>query len=112
MNVIKGRIASGSMHPILRINEEVLVCQKASNEIYKRFDIIVFKKQDQLFAHFFWRRQEINGKITILARSIINPTQNDFPLEDKDIVGIIKDKKLTYYYKLYVYFRNIISGSF
>jgi signal peptidase I len=112
MRRIKARIASNSMHPVLKRNEEVLMEYYPLWQNLKRFDIIVFRKNDQLWAHFFWRRQEINGKVSFLTRSLANPTENDFPLENEDIVGVIVDKKINYYYKSYVYIRNIISGKF
>ena len=100
------------MAPLINTNEFVNLLTLDNPDSLKKFDIIVFRQQDILFAHFLWRKQNISGKESYLTRSLKNPTISDFPIEKADLVGIIIDKKLSFYHKIYVYIRNIISGTF
>jgi signal peptidase I len=61
------RIISGSMQPLIDINDRVLVKKIAPSEVKMR-DIILFKSNDAFVAHRVIKLEKHNGKTMILQK--------------------------------------------
>jgi len=114
MQEIPVRIASDSMEPLLRTGEVIKAhffqSLEDKQQIYKlkKFDLILFEATNGVTCHFFWKHQDQ----LILTRSLKNPTDNDFPTEKNKVIGVIKNKKLKFKHKFYVYTKCLFSRSF
>ena len=92
----RGRIVSGSMIPVINIGEEVLVDVK-SKEL-KRFDIIVFLRDEMLICHYLWNINRFVEPRLMQTRNIHGG--KDYPIKDEDYIGKVVSHKLSFLRKL------------
>jgi signal peptidase I len=92
------KIVSNSMEPLIKVGEEVVVCSPPKPEHLQIFDILVFSQGNRLNAHFLtkvdWQRDHF------VTRPLRDPSQQDYPISFKDIIGIIPHKKIGWWQKL------------
>ncbi|MBK24097.1 MAG: hypothetical protein CME70_08870 [Halobacteriovorax sp.] len=91
------RIVSDSMEPLLDVNRNYQVA--SMNREPKRFDIIVFYREQKLFAHYVWRANTLGGK-SFTTRSLKDPKNDEVPVPEEDILGILVGKRLNFIKKL------------
>ncbi|OUR93626.1 hypothetical protein A9Q84_19345 [Halobacteriovorax marinus] len=94
---IEVEIVSDSMEPLIKTGELIKV-QNVEEDL-KLFDIIVFWRDGQFVSHFVWRFNGISHK-TITTRSLKDKGANELPVEFENVLGIIKDKKISLYTKV------------
>jgi hypothetical protein len=90
---LKLRVASDSMHPVLRISQIITVRPCHSNSL-KKFDIIVFWEQGKMVCHLLWARQKnkMNNESLYITKSLKSPLDHDIPIVEKLILGKVENK--------------------
>ena len=91
MPIFKGKIVSGSMEPVIKIGEEILVVVKAKD--IKKFDIIVFKQNNKLICHYLWSINKMIDPKLMQTRSLLGG--KDFPIREEDYIGKVVSHKLS-----------------
>jgi signal peptidase I len=94
------RIMSGSMEPVIRTGEQLMVAEIA--EPLRIFDIIVFWDGSVMICHFVWRINRAiksKGERWIVTRSLIS-SREDFPILESQILGRVTNRKLPFLRKL------------
>lgn len=61
------RVRGGSMQPLLRQGDEVLLTFAAADTL-TRGDIITFLTKDGLLTHRFWAHERVNGRLLLHTR--------------------------------------------
>ena len=92
----KGKIVSGSMIPVINIGEEILIEVKARN--LKRFDIIVFLREEKLICHYLWNINRVVKPLLLQTRNIKGG--KDYPIKEEDYIGKVLSHKLSFFRKL------------
>jgi signal peptidase len=86
-------VSSGSMEPVLQINDVLIVRDGGSWHDLKVGDIIVFNRPeggDRVIVHRIFKIQEINGDRIITTKGDANPSSipgTDFPIRQADYIG-------------------------
>lgn len=81
------KILTGSMAPLIGVNDIVQVQRIDPNEI-KPYDIIVFWQEDKLVCHFFIRKEDNK----LIARGL-NNKEHDNKIEEKYVLAkVIKPR--------------------
>lgn len=96
----KGQIVSGSMIPVINIGEEILIEVKAKN--LKRFDIIVFLRDEKLICHYLWNMNRFIHPLLLQTRNIRGG--KDYPIKEEDYIGKVLSHKLSFFRKLKIIF--------
>jgi len=78
------RIISGSMHPLIDINDKVLVKRIFPSEV-RLGDIILFKSDDALVMHRVIKIEEQNGRMMILQKG--DASLNAGVTDSESIIG-------------------------
>lgn len=91
MSLFKGKIVSGSMEPVIKVGDDILVMVKAKD--LKKFDIIVFRQNNKLICHYLWSVNKIIEPKLMQTRSLLGA--KDFPIKDEDYVGKVISHKLS-----------------
>lgn len=95
-NTIDIKVVTGSMKPVIKVNEIVKVKKIDS---LKMFDICIFRRTDGvLIAHFFFKQSLINENEVYFAS--LNPVVVDSPIEISQILGKVVNKKISLIYKI------------
>lgn len=105
---IRCRVCSGSMLPILKIGEEILLAPLPAE--VKPFDIIVFRSErnQQLYAHLVWRiPRPIDGRTIYVTKGYCAVQEDDF-IYREDVLGIVTSHRAT----LLMKFRLVFSFFF
>ena len=82
-SIFKGTVVTGSMVPVIKVGESVVVEVKANN--LKRFDIIVFVENQKLICHFLWQMNTRVSPILYQTRNMFGG--KDFPIREEDYIG-------------------------
>jgi hypothetical protein len=103
---LKFRIASDSMHPLLKVDSVVTVTPLELNKL-KRFDVIIFWENDRLISHFLWAKQQLEAsdKSIYITKSLREPKGFDLPLKDNLLLGKL-DVKIPILTKLKIILMN------
>ena len=95
------KIVSGSMIPLIQIDEKVVVQEKES---YDLFDVVIYHCVDgRLICHYIWGESSLN-KGHYLLRSLQGGGL-DHPVSHKQILGHVPDKKIDFKMKLLIFFK-------
>lgn len=89
------KIVSDSMNPILSVGE-IYTCERKLE--IKKFDIIVFYRNNIMVAHFISNINTIN-EISYTTRSLRNWKVDELPVPQTQVLGVLKIK-LPWYYRL------------
>lgn len=95
-------VVSGSMLPLIPVGSSIDI-RPIIDEL-KPFDIVVFWDGDKLISHYIWKKSafKTQGKDVWLTRSLQNPENNDLPVEEDRILGIIINFNLSGFQKFFV----------
>jgi hypothetical protein len=85
------QIVTDSMAPIVRVGGKYQIRRIEKN--LKKFDIIVFRREKKLIAHYVWRVNNLKEK-TITTRSLKVPNLDELPIQEADIVGILDNVEI------------------
>jgi hypothetical protein len=97
------RVASDSMHPLLKIDQIITVRPYPVNKLAV-YDLIVYLEQGQLQVHFLWH---INGNGALVTRSLKNPKVNDPLINPSDYLGKVDEIGLTNWQKFKILIQNL-----
>lgn len=92
----KGKVITGSMIPVINIDDEIKVQVKATG--LKRFDIIVFIHEDKLVCHYLWNLNQIVKPILYQTRSMSG--RIDVPIKEEDYVGKVISHRISLWRRL------------
>jgi hypothetical protein len=92
----RGKIVSGSMIPVIEIGEEILIDVKFKD--LKRFDIIVFLRDEMLICHYLWNINRFVEPLLMQTRNIQGG--KDYPIKEEDYIGKVVSHKLSLFRKL------------
>lgn len=88
------RVASDSMNPVIKVNDLILLESLKDPKTLKRFDVIVYEKDQTLICHFFWCLNSIQHPPTICTRSLKEPCQNELPFTEDKVIGIVSSHRI------------------
>ncbi|GEM_PF-2255544 len=110
LEVLKRKLASGrdqtltvvsdSMSPLILVGEEIHITAINEEIGLKIFDIILFYQGGRLNTHFLTKIDKIEDQF--ITRSLKISGDQDYPLKRSEIIGKIKNKKLSFWHKLKV----------
>lgn len=109
---LRGKILSNSMKPLIMAGEFIHISSaKERIENLKTFDVIVFWQNNQFISHFLWKKNTIkaNKKSTYVTRSLQNIWDEDLPITESDILGVVDHIKIPPLTKMKIIFKNWIS---
>lgn len=90
------RIISGSMEPLIKIDEQVKVEYCESPKV---FDVIIYHSADnKLICHFVWGESKAQPGFLLLQSLTSAPL--DLPVAQEKILGRVKGKKISLFYKM------------
>jgi len=82
-NFIKVKVLTPSMHPLIRVKDQILVERRLAQDI-NPYDILVFWQNNKLICHFFIKK--VGDKY--ICRGLNNKDYDD-PIALEDIFGIV-----------------------
>ena len=100
------RVVSASMSPLIKIGDEVIV-KKVNISQLKRWDIIVFKKNKEIFVHCFWGYGRLNTD-SIITRALADLSHVDQGITRDDILGIVVNFSVPLYIKILMIIKFIL----
>lgn len=91
------KIISGSMLPLIKIDEKIIVTNTDTSTL-NRYDVIVYHADDQrLICHFIWGKSMVNqGSYLTQA---LSGGRLDSPVKESKILGIVQGKKISFFQK-------------
>ena len=99
--IISVKIVSGSMKPLIQINERVFVQEKKS---YDPFDVIIYHNVDgRLICHYIWGKSSFNPG-HYLIRSL-QGSGFDHPIPQERILGYAPKRKIDFKMKFFILFK-------
>lgn len=96
--VFKGKIVTGSMIPVIKIGESIVV--EVLSENLKRFDIIVFRQNNKLVCHYVWNINRIVTPRLIQTRNLQGGY--DYPISPEDYFGKVISHHLSSWRKFLI----------
>ncbi len=98
--IYKSQVVSGSMEPVIRTGEEILI--DVGNVDLKPFDIIVFYFDEKLICHFLWRKNRIAHPILYQTRNMQGSA--DLPITEEFILGKVISHRISLWRRLKLLF--------
>lgn len=108
MSQIKFKVISDSMHPLIKIDDELQLVPDLNG--LKVLDIVLFKREKNLVVHFVWRNQ-LNFNSTVITRCLKNPYVDETPVDKSLILGRVSNFRIGFYLKLKLVILNILKGT-
>lgn len=105
------RVASDSMNPVIRINDLISLESLKDIKTLKRFDLIVYEKDQRLFCHYFWSLNSLQQPTTICTRSLKEPFQNELPFTTDKVLGIVTSHRISFARQATLIFQNLLRSS-
>ncbi len=94
--VLKSRVISESMEPVIKIGDEVVV--DVGNLNLEPFDIVVIYLNQKLVCHYLWRKNQFVKPILYQTRSMLK--KMDMPVTEDLILGKVISHKIGFWRKL------------
>lgn len=103
---VKVKVISGSMEPIIHVDEEITVAPITGK--LERFDIIVYKSERELVCHYVWHANRIarQGDNDLVLTRGIRSRRDDYPIHRRDVLGRVISHKLGLWWKLRLLWAN------
>lgn len=92
--LIKYRIVSDSMMPLIPVGAEIKVQELRDISNLKKFEILLFKDNDRLMCHYFWHQNKKFDKGNIITRAL-KTGDKDLPFNKNKIVGVVTNFKIS-----------------
>ena len=107
ITALRFRIISDSMEPLLKVGDEI-VWEKIEKpfENLERFDLILFRQNQNLYCHFLWKidyRQRV-----FVTRAYRYLWHEDLPLTQNQILGKVTNYQLSLRQKLKIIFYFLV----
>lgn len=94
------QIASGSMEPVLKTGEKLRMQKPPDLKEISVFDIVVFMQNAIPTCHAVLDKTRYKGRENFLITGGLATRHEDRPVYQKDLIGIIREKKLSLWQKL------------
>lgn len=107
---LKLKVASDSMSPVIKVNELIVLEPLKNLGNLKRFDIIVYAKNDSLICHYFWTPNSFQ-KETICTRSLKEPYYNELPVPVGSILGVVTSHRVNPIRRSFLILMNLLRAS-
>lgn len=104
--MLKYKIVSDSMSPLIPIGAEIEIRKLVDGEQLKKFDIILFKQDMRLVCHYFWHENKIFDKGMINTRCIKN-LDEDHPFARTQVIGVVTNFKIGNWLKFKMIIRDL-----
>lgn len=98
--LFKGKVITGSMEPVIKVGEEVVI--DVGQKDIKRFDIIVIFCEGKLICHYLWIKNRHVRPVLLQTRNMAG--QLDYPIEEEFYLGKVISHKLSLWRKLRLLF--------
>lgn len=98
--ILKSRVVTGSMIPIIQIGEEVVI--DIGQQDLKRFDIVVVFINNKLICHFLWSKNQIVKPILLQTRAMSK--KFDIPISMDNYLGKVVSHKIGFWQRLRLLF--------
>jgi signal peptidase I len=108
MAIIKYKIVSDSMTPLIPIGAEIFLEKIGEDRELKRFDIVVFEQNKQLTCHYIWHQNKNFDKGMTFTRSLKYNAEDD-PFDQDKILGIVTNYKIGFFTKIKILIRDKIT---
>jgi signal peptidase I len=105
MAELKYKVVSDSMTPLIPVGAELLLEKINPETDLKKFDIIVFVKENKLTCHYVWRVNAHFDEGNFITRSLKTNIE-DTPFDGKKIVGRVVNFKIGFFKKIEILFKN------
>jgi signal peptidase I len=105
MAIIKYKIVSDSMMPLIPIGAEVLITKSHVALELKRFDIIVFEQEKKLTCHYVWHQNRVFDKGKTFTRCL-KYNLADEPFDNDKIMGVVTNYKIGFFTKIKILIRE------
>ena len=99
--IFKSKIISGSMSPVIKMGEEIIIDVGSKN--IKRFDIVVIYLEGKLVCHYLWNINEKVKPLLLQTRNMLG--EKDYPIEENDYLGKVVSHHLSLWQKLKFLFK-------
>lgn len=96
--MIKYKVISDSMIPLIPVGAEILITPVKDASILKRFDILVFKVEDKLICHYLWHVNKVFDQGKIVTRNL-KDGGCDIPFEFNKVHGRVTNFRLSGWHK-------------
>jgi signal peptidase I len=93
----QGRIATGSMEPLIIVGDIIKV-EAVKLEQLQKFDIIVFYQHEKLICHFVWHKSRFGNQDEVITKSLIGG--EDLPIKKEFILGRVTNFQLSFFDKI------------
>lgn len=93
------------MEPLIPVNSELVIEKIDSTRELKKFDIVVFLQDNQLFCHYVWHVNVHFDKGLIGTRSL-KYNEEDHPFDRGMIIGVVKNFKINFLTKVLILVKN------
>lgn len=108
---LKLKVISDSMSPVIKVDDLIVVEPLKNLNELKRFDIIVYAKDQALTCHYFWVMNSLAKEATICTRSLKEPYQNELPVSAENILGVVKSHHIGAFRKSSLILMNLLKAS-
>ncbi len=93
------------MEPLIPVDAELVIEKIDSARELKKFDIVVFLQDNQLYCHYVWHVNVYFDKGLISTRSL-KYNEEDRPFDRGMIVGVVKNFKINFMTKVWILIKN------
>ncbi len=104
--MLKYRVISDSMTPLIPVGAEVCIRKLKEHEELRRFDIILFKQGNRLVCHYYWHENKVFDKGLVNTRCIKNKKE-DHPFPKNQIIGVVTNFQISSWLKIKIMFRDL-----
>lgn len=100
--IFKGKVITGSMHPVIKVGEPIVV--DVGNLDIKRFDIVVFFFQGKLVCHYLWTMNKVFTPVLYQTRNLFG--NKDFPIDESAYLGKVISHRLNWWRKVRILMKS------
>lgn len=105
------KVASDSMNPVIKVNELISLESLKDVKTLKRFDVIVYAKEQTLICHYFWCLNSLQTPPTVCTRSLKEPFQNELPFTEDKILGLVRSHRIGFVRRATLILQNLLRSS-
>lgn len=99
-SLLKVKIISGSMEPLVMTNSFVEVFPVRKDHEYLPFRLYIYRDlKGKLICHYFWKRSTVDTN-NLLFRCL-KGGNIDYPVKENEVLGVILGKKVNFHHVLF-----------
>lgn len=102
IKILPIKIITGSMSPLIKVDDRVWVEPTPDLNKLKIFDILVYWSDEKLVCHYLYAMNEVmNSEEKVLLMKGINTKGVDFPIKYEQLLGKVKIK-IPWYRRIWI----------